>query len=248
MVLMKWPVVIVTSALAVMNSAFSEIEQQPFLFRVSRDARVAITTFHEPQTDISISLDDGTRGTLSIRSLEQRIRGVNGGEDYGLVVRDHRGKVLGHAELVACYERFQLGTIDMLGGPGEEIAFISQEYHGSPTYEPVLTIFQLRSCGLVQILSTQIGSWRCFPSLYIDEVDIDITDKPAIVTFRRQWEVGSESSLAACEAKATETRLFLWSRKSAKYLQRSPSAKGAQPGAPVWSKRDSPDLSCFGSR
>jgi len=204
--------------------AIDTIDKQPFLIRSLPGPRAPVHTITQPTDGIPIRLDDSSTGQLTVKQLSKVVKGVNPGEDYQLSVKNSEGIVLGQTNVVACYENFQLALLDLLGGPGDELVFISQEYHGSPTFSPILTIYNLDTRGLVAIGSTQVGSLVIGCGLYADQAELDLTHKPVRFIFGRQGEAFN-TDFSQCSEFSIKRRCFLWSMMKNRYEEVARCAK-----------------------
>jgi hypothetical protein len=197
--------------------AIDAIEQQPFLIRIRPGPRSPVETITEPTDGVPIHLNDGSKGRLALKQLDKAIEGINPGEDYELSVSNRKGIALGKVNVVACYHSFQLAILDLVGDPGDEIVFISQDFHATRELSsPVLTIYHLDTRGLVAIGTTKVRSFVLPCAFYIDQAELDLTHKPVRFIFVRQWETCG-LDLSTCSEFAIKRRCLLWSEMKGTY-------------------------------
>jgi hypothetical protein len=196
-----------------------EIEKQPFMVRTLPKPRSLIQTIKTPTDGVPIRLDDGSTGQLALKQLDKVIKGSSPGEDYKISIKNSKGTVLGEVNVVACYYSFQLAILDLIGGPGDEIVFISQDFHASrPIIMPVLTIYRLDKRGLVAIGSTKVASPELPCAFYVDQAELDLAHKPVTFKFVRQWET-CDMDLSELSEFAIKKRCLIWSDARGRYKE-----------------------------
>jgi hypothetical protein len=90
---------------------------------------------------LSVRLDDGTRGTLSVVQKECATgedcspydcgcTGVN--ESYWIEVHRANGQLFTRKHLWAAYSNFQIAAVDLIDGPGDELLIARIPAHASP--------------------------------------------------------------------------------------------------------------------
>ena len=169
---------------------------------------------------LSIGLDDGTRGTLSV--VQRRCAkgedcspydcGCTGGnESYWIEVHRRDGRLVGRKHLWAAYDRFQIVAVDLIDGPGHELLIARIPAHASPPIGWDLKIWrvapQMTEVGEMTHLNRPLPSATFSCAWWMARLTVDSTaPKPRAFSVNAEFGRTDCCKLTAAETLVAELR------------------------------------------
>jgi len=169
---------------------------------------------------LSISLDDGTRGTLSV--VQRRCAkgedcspydcGCTGSnESYWIEVHRRDGRLVGRKHLWAAYDRFQIVAVDLIEKPGDELLIARIPAHASPPIGWDLKIWrvapQMTEVGGMTHLSRPLPSVAFSCAWWMARLTVDSTaPKPRTLSVNAEFGRRDCCKLTAAEKLIADLR------------------------------------------
>ena len=209
--------IIVSSSLSWAGVPSTELQCYFSILKGSQHVAAPLIT--APVERTAFHLDDGTVGVLKVEQLDERTHGQIVGEDYLLTAYDASGKQLGHIELAAAYEEFQMTHCDIVGGAGDEIVWVSQEGHSSPfPQDMTLRVFSLGAKGFFEAGHFVVSGYVTGCSMWWDEARVDVSHKPASIQLVRHTEPCPGETVINDPSFAVEATVLEWSQADKQFI------------------------------